>query len=166
MANVTAEEIKELLDTGLTKTEVGVELGITAQKVGQILAAYEKSLLKDEPLEVEVLDGKDIGEFAKTYSKGDIGSENEHINVLTAGEYTAYSKANGRFQGRKKDQKTKCTIEELRALINSGLKPKYIMDKHGISEHEFTLLVYKLSERELRDRPLRFNFEQDFIEVN
>ena len=183
--DVTAEEINELLDQGLSKKEAGEQLGISPQKVGSILKAADIAAFDEDesdednsaeiepvvdvPKSVDILKGEVVNEkapstFAKTFSKGDI-TEHESITVFTAQEYTDYSKANGRFQGRKKGQKTKCSIEELRALINSGLKPQYIMNKHGIDEEEFKQLVWKLSKKELRGRPLKFDIKQDFIEV-
>jgi len=159
MADVTAEEINELMSEGLSKKEAGEKLGISAQKVGSILAKADTELLSGE-----VMDGRSASEFAKTFNRGDI-TENENITIFTAQEYTDYSAANGRFQGRKKGQKTKCSIEELRALINSGLKPKYIMNKHGIDKEEFKQLIWKLSEKELRAKPLKFDIDQDYIQV-
>jgi hypothetical protein len=165
---VTAEQIQALLDEGKTKTEIGEQYGISAQKVGTILAAANKALAeKDE----KPLTGTDIitdGEkpaslFAKTYDAGDV-TTHKGITILTATEYAEYSTANGRVMGRKKGQKTKCTIEELRALINSKWNPKQIMAKHGMDAEDFKQLVWKLSERELRDRPLKFDISQDFIE--
>jgi len=181
MADVTAEEIRELLDSGLSKKEAGEELGISAQKVGSILKQADIALLEEEaeedmgenvPVPVkktkaikgEVMSGKSPSDFAKTFNKSDITND-ENITIFTAKEYTEYSAANGRFQGRELGKKTKCSIEELRALINSGLKPKYIMDKHGMNQNDFIRLVYKLSEKELRTKPLKFNFEQDYIQV-
>lgn len=178
MADVTAEEIKELLDNGLTKKEAGIELGITPQKVGSILAKADIASFTEEEKDEEVLtstevvkatnskvsSGKAPSDFAKTFNKGEI-TDSETITIFTSQEYSDYSAANGRFQGRKLGTKTKCSIEELRALINSGLKPKYIMDKHGMDENDFIRLVYKLSERELRDKPLKFNIAQDYIQV-
>ncbi len=178
MADVTAEEINELLDGGLTKKEAGEQLGITPQKVGSILKQADIASFTEEDSDGEVTTraevvkttkgkastGKAPSDFAKTMNKGDI-TDSETITIFTAAEYTAYSAANGRFQGRELGTKTKCSIEELRALINSGLKPKYIMDKHGMDKNDFIRLVYKLSEKELRAKPLKFSIEQDYIQV-
>ena len=150
---VTAEQINELLATGMTKTEVGEDLGISAQKVGMILKSGKEVVTGD----VEI----PASRFAKRFEQG----ENSKISTLTAEEYNEYSDANGRFEGRKKGQKTTPTIEELRALINSGRKPVYMMNKWGIDEEEFKDLVWKLSKRELRDAPLRFDIKRDFIQV-
>lgn len=162
---VTAEQIKELLDSGMTKTMAGEELGISAQKVGMILKAAEKeaentgAVLADS----ELVDEVPPSVFAKEYGgKGIV--KKAHITIMTTAEYAEYSEANDRYYGRKRGEKTICTIEELRALINSGWKPSMVMRKHGIDADEFQQLVWKLSKAELRDRPLKFSIEQDFIE--
>ena len=159
---VTAEEIQTLLDEGMTKKEAGVQLEISAQKVGRILADAKKveaQLIKDDEIPASV--------FAETFA-GQLGNDIEDgssVVVMTAKEYAEYSEANGRFEGRPLDKKTPLHVEGLRALINGGLKPKYIMNKTGMNAEEFKQLVWKLSKKELRDRPLRFNIEADFIEV-
>lgn len=150
---VTAEQINELLATGMSKTEVGEEFGLSAQKIGMILKA--SSPLVESDVEVPA------GRFAQEFEQ----SESSKITIMTAEEYGEYSQANGRFEGRKKGQKTEATIEELRALINSGRKPQYMMAKWGLDEEEFKDLVWKLSKRELRDKPLRFDIKRDFIQV-
>lgn len=150
---VTAEQINELLATGMSKTEAGEELGLSPQKVGMILKS------STQIVESEI--GVPAGKFAKEFDQ----AENSKITIMTAEEYGEYSKANGRFEGRKKGQKTEATIEELRALINSGRKPQYMMAKWGLDEEEFKDLVWKLSKRELRDKPLRFDIQRDFIQV-
>ena len=151
---VTAEQINELLASGMSKTEAGEALGLSAQKVGMIIKAADTAVSG----EVEVPASK----FAKTFEGQ---TDNSKISIMTAEEYGDYSKANGRFEGRKKGQKMKPSIEELRALINSGRKPKYMMEKWGIDADEFKDLVWKLSKRELRDKPLRFDIARDFIQV-
>lgn len=160
---VTAEQIQALLDEGKTKTEIGQEFGISAQKVGTILAAANKALATTGVAKTEIVDEIPASAFAKEYNASDITAHGG-ITILTATEYDEYSKANGRVMGRKKGQKTKCSIEELRALINSKWNPKQIMDKHGMDDEDFKQLVWKLSKQELRDRPLKFNLEQNFIE--
>ena len=83
------------------------------------------------------------------------------IKVMTAEDYGKYSKENGRIMGRKPDQKTECTIEELRALINSNWSPKMVMEKHGIDADELKQLVWALSKAELRDKPIKYSIERD-----
>jgi len=150
---VTAEQINELLATGLTKKEAGEQLGLSAQKVGMIL--------KEKSLDVEVLKEVPANQFAYTYEQADNGK----IAVLTPLEYQAYSKANNRFEGRAKGKKTKPTTEEVRALINGGMKPQYMMNKWGLNADEFKDLIWKLSKKELRESPLRFDIKSDFIQV-
>ena len=87
--------------------------------------------------------------------------EGTDIHVFTPDEYDAYSKEKGLIMGRKPDTKTNCTIEELRALINSNWTPSMIMRKHGLSAEDLKQLVWKLSKRELRDKPIRYSIERD-----
>lgn len=151
---VTAEQINELLATGMTKTEVGEQFGLTPQKVGMIISKAEaKTGVVTGDVE------KPASMFAKTYELSG------KIVTMTTEEYQEYSEANDRFEGRKRGEKVQPTIEELRALINSGRKPQYMLRKWGISEAEFKDLVWKLSKRELRDAPLRFDIQRDFIQV-
>lgn len=150
---VTAEQINELLATGMTKTEVGEQFGLTPQKVGMIIKSETKTEVVTGDVE------KPAAMFAKTYEPSG------KIVTMTTEEYQEYSEANDRFEGRKRGEKVQPTIEELRALINSGRKPQYMIRKWGISAEEFKDLVWKLSKRELRDAPLRFDIERDFIQV-
>lgn len=76
--------------------------------------------------------------------------------VMSTSEYEAMSKKNGRVFGREKDQKTECTIEELRVLINSDWTPTMVMEKHGLDEKEHEQLVWRLSQAERRERSIRF----------
>jgi len=85
------------------------------------------------------------------------------ITVETPDQYRESSKKRGLVMGRHPSQKTKCTVEELRALINSNWTPSMIMEKHGISAEDFKQLVWKLSKKELRDTPIRFSIERDTI---
>lgn len=155
---VTAEQIKTLLAEGKSKTEIGEQFGISATKVGLILKEADKAATKVEPTK-EV----PASTFAVTYAETEV-NDNSKVVILTASEYEKYSKANGRVMGRKKGVKTVCSIEELRALVNSGWTPSMVMEKHGMTEDDFKQLVWKLSKSELRDRPLKFSFEKDFIE--
>lgn len=160
---VTAEQIKELLDSGMTQTAAAEELGITVGVLKGIVAKAKKADTAGTAVTTELVDEIPASAFAKEYA-GQGVTDKANITVMTAGEYGKYSEANGRYYGRKRGQKTVCTIEEMRALINSGWKPSMIMRKHGINEKEFEQLVWKLSKAELRDRPLKFSIEQDFIE--
>ena len=158
--DVTAKEIKELLDEGLTKKQVGEKFGISAPKVGMILAKADSEAITPD----EVIDNNHPSQFALKYNKGEI-TESENIYIMTAQEYQDYSAANGRFEGRPLGKKIIPKIEEIRALINGGRKPKYIMDKFGLDEEDFKQLIWKLSTKELRDKPLKFDIKQDYIEV-
>ncbi len=89
--------------------------------------------------------------------------EGLNIKVMTPDEYKAYSAEQGRIMGRDPKQKTQCSIEELRALINSNWTPKMIMEKHGMDAEDFKQLVWRLSKKELRDVPIKYSIEGNFI---
>lgn len=76
--------------------------------------------------------------------------------TLTTEEYMERCKANGTVMGRKPDEKTKCSIEELRVLINSNWTPQMVMDKHGMDEETHKQLLWELSKAERRDTPIKF----------
>lgn len=80
----------------------------------------------------------------------------KELLVMTPTEYAEYSKAKGTIMGRRPDQKTTLTIEELRILINEKWTPEEVMDKHGINDEELKQLVWKLSKAEQRDKPIKF----------
>lgn len=80
----------------------------------------------------------------------------KELMVLTPTEYADYSKSKGTIMGRRPDQKTVCTTEELRILINEGWTPEQVKDKHGIDDEELKQLVWKLSKEEQRDKPIKF----------
>ena len=86
-----------------------------------------------------------------------------NIKVMTPDEYKEYSAGNGLIMGRRPDQKTRCTIEELRALINSNWTPKMVMDKHGLTADDLKQLVWQLSKRELRDKPIKYSIEGNYF---
>jgi len=89
---------------------------------------------------------------------------NTKIKVFTPDEYKEYSKQeHGLIMGRHPEQKTNCSIEELRALINSNWTPKMVMEKHGMSAEDLKQLVWKLSKAELRDKPIKYSIEGNFF---
>jgi len=79
------------------------------------------------------------------------------VLTMTTSEYAEYSEKNGTYMGRPDGVKTKLTTQELRVLINAEWSPKEIRDKHGISEEELKQVVWRLSEEELREKPIRYN---------
>ena len=107
---------------------------------------------------------KEIAEMGNT-SYEIVGGQvnNTNIKVFTPDEYKEYSASLGLIYGRKPEQKTRCTIEELRALINSGWTPSRVMEKHGLSAEDLKQLVWKLSKKELRDKPIKFSIEGNFF---
>ncbi len=85
------------------------------------------------------------------------------ILVMTPDEYRVHSAKSGLIMGRKEGEVTKCSIEELRALINSNWTPSMVMEKHGMNVEGLKQLVWKLSKEELREKPIKFNIERDFF---
>ena len=84
--------------------------------------------------------------------------------TMTQPEYEEYSLAAGRTRyGGEKGVKVNATIEELRAYINSHWTPSMLMEKWQMTEEELKQLVWKLSKAELRDRPIKVNFKNDFF---
>lgn len=80
----------------------------------------------------------------------------KELITMTPLEYAEYSKDKGTVMGRKPNQKTKCSTEELRILINEGWTPEQVKDKHGMTDEELKQLVWKLSREEQRDKPIKF----------
>ena len=58
--------------------------------------------------------------------------------------------------GRKPEEKTKLTVEELRVLINEGWTAEEVKEKHGIDDEELKQVVWKLSKDEQREKPIKF----------
>ena len=56
---------------------------------------------------------------------------------------------------------SKFDIETLRTFINSDWSPSMVMEKFGISEKELQSYVFKLSKRELRDKPIKLDLRRD-----
>ena len=101
----------------------------------------------------------------RDYAASEDGSiQGTSMLVMTPDEYREWSAKNGRIMGRKKGQKTKMSIEELRALINSKWTPSMVMEKHGINAEDLKQLVWKLSKKEMRSTPIKYSIERDFFE--
>ena len=87
-----------------------------------------------------------------------------NIRVFDAEEYAEYSIANGRTRyGGVKGVKVNATVEELRALINSNWKPSMVMEKWQMDDEELQQLVWALSQKELRDKPIKLDIKNDFF---
>ena len=97
---------------------------------------------------VSIVDGKVVG---------------TSIRVMTPDEYREYGKTNGTIMGRKKGEVTKCSKEELRALINSYWTPSMIMEKHGMTAESLKQTLWALSQAELRDRPISLDIKRDMF---
>lgn len=127
----------------------------------------ENAVLKrtvEEQAEVQAELTRQIGEMGKTEMRIVNGVvDGTAIMVMTPDEYADYSKQNGRVMGRVAGTKTVCSIEELRALINSNWTPSMVMEKHGISADELQQLVWQLSLKELRDKPIKYDIKRDFF---
>ncbi len=167
MTEVTADDIQQLLDMGMSKKEAGEQLGLSAQKVGMILKKADGDITDLNSPSVEGKTEIAPHKFAKEYA--DVARTEEggsaKVVIMTSDEYRRYSEANGRFEGREPGRKIMPKPEELRALINAGAKPSYIMNKFGINRGEFKQQIWKLSKLELRDKPIAFDFDSDYIQV-
>lgn len=75
-----------------------------------------------------------------------------HIMVMTPDEYKEWSLSQGRIMGRKPNQVTIPSEEELRVLINSKWDRAMIKEKHGISDEQLNELLKKMSYKEGRDK--------------
>ena len=150
------------------ETGVDVEaLAATVEKLQKELTATKKELTETKKLTKEqaarlTKDIEQMGERDFQIVGGQIQGLN--IKVMTPDEYREWSKEeNGLIMGRRPDQKTECTIEELRALINSNWTPKMVMEKHGLTAEDLKQLVWKLSKKELRDKPIKYSIEGNFF---
>ena len=54
-------------------------------------------------------------------------------------------------------------IETLRAFINSDWSPQMVMEKFGLTEKELQSYIYKLSKKELRDKPIKLDLKRDLF---
>ena len=79
-----------------------------------------------------------------------------HIKTYSSEEYKAMSKANGTSMGRKPGVKTKLSTEELRVLINEKWSAEEVKDKHGLDDEDLKQVVWKLSQEERLDKPIKF----------
>jgi len=161
------EAIIRLRAEGLKPKQIATELTteeepITFQAVVKMAKEYDLSQAKDEfePTPTPKEGGGVIPTFKPL--EGEVIIKNS--KTYTAEEYGDYSAANGRTRyGNEKGVKVKATIEELRAYINSHWTPKMLMEKWQMNEEELKQLVWKLSRAELRDKPVKVNFKNDFF---
>jgi len=58
---------------------------------------------------------------------------------------------------------SKFDIETLRTFINSDWSPSMVMEKFGLSKEQLQSFVFKLSKRELRDKPIKLDFRRDMF---
>ena len=153
------DEMKKEIDSALESVATNAAAVPTEE---QLDLAAENQMLKDEL-------AKNKSHTAASESRlmdyltqmEEDGGNTDGCTTYTPDEYRVASAAQGRIMGREKGTVTKCTIEELRALINSDWSPSMIMEKHGMDEKALQQLVWKLSLAELRDRPVKLNFKRD-----
>lgn len=166
-----------------TKIETIVRLraeGFKPKQIAEQLSTEEEpvkyqevvKLAKEYDLAQSDTDGGD-DEFEETKPKppkkkaleGEVITKPEKfMATMTQPEYEEYSLAAGRTRyGGEKGVKVHATIEELRAYINSHWTPSMLMEKWQMDEEELKQLVWKLSKAELRDRPIKVNFKNDFF---
>lgn len=134
------DKVRGLIGLGKTPKEVANELGISFQKVNSIMKKEEEQSPEMFVKETNVIKDANMG-----------GSV-----IMTAAEYAEYSKANGRYQGRKDGQKTQLNTGELRIALKqvsmgraSGSDMKqHLLDKHGITEHDIINTAIRLTQEE------------------
>jgi hypothetical protein len=157
-----------------SNAELAQQLKEAREKLAKVETAVPEEVIKEnEALKKELVLTKEEKEAAEERLTASIaamqvpeivdGMAGENIHVMTPDEYRAWGKKNGTIMGRKAGQKTECSIEELRALINSNWAPSMVMEKHGIDDEELKQLVWRLSKAELRDNPIRYSIERDFF---
>ena len=152
VAKLKAEKA-ELVAEAETAPPLGTDLIAENEKLKEELKSKKE---KEAELTATI---NDMENRDFTIVDGRVG--NSSILVMTPDEYRAYSKEHGRVMGRPEGTKTRCTIEELRALINSKWTPSMVMEKHGLSKEDLKQLVWKLSQSELRDTPIKYSIERD-----
>ncbi len=79
------------------------------------------------------------------------------IKVFYGSEYTED------LERRGITKQGKLTIEVLRVSINSDWAPSMVMREFGLTEQALQQVVWRLSERELRDRPIKLDFKRDLF---
>jgi hypothetical protein len=147
---LTSEKLLELKAEGKTPKEIGLEYGLTPQKVGGMIKRAEFELenaAEDDEFAPEL--------FAKTNKVIRDSSMGGSI-IMTAREYAEYSAANNRYQGRKEGQMTKLDPMALRIAINeigrgdrSGREVlEHLKNKHGIDDDGIRRAAMALTKEE------------------
>ena len=144
------EEITQLKNEGFSNKEIADKLSTEEEPL--VHQNITKIIKDNTAIATQVLQGEVVTnpeKFSRTF---------------TQPEYEEYSLANGRTRyGGEKGVKVVATIEELRAYINSHWTPSMLMEKWQMNEDEMTQLVWRLSKAELRDKPVKVNFKNDFF---
>lgn len=146
------KELKEKIDGGADIVELAKENGISRQKLSAIVRKYE-------------LENKEEDEFPpEMFAKSSTVLRDANMGgsvVMTAAEYREYSLANGRYDGRRPDQKTQMNTGELRIAMNivkrgdcSGADMRdHLLKKHGQTEAEFMQVANRLCMEEEASKP-------------
>lgn len=79
-------------------------------------------------------------------------SDDGHVMIMTPDEYRDWSLSQGRIMGRRPDQVTFPTEEEMRILINTGYTRAMIKEKHGVNDEQIDQLLKNMSFKERRDK--------------
>ena len=147
-------EIKEKNTELQTEMEGNSSVNLIAEnaELKETLAANKSHTTESESRLMSMIKGMEE-------AGGDTGA----CLTFTPDEYKAYSAESGLIMGRRPDQKVKCTIEELRAAINSDKTPSWLMEKTGMTENDLQQLIWRLSTKELRDNPIKLNIKRDFF---
>lgn len=75
-----------------------------------------------------------------------------HIMRMSVDEYREWSQSQGYIMGRKPDQVTIPSEEEMRVLINSGYTRAMVKEKHGLNDEQINKILQSMSYKERRDK--------------
>jgi len=152
-----SKALQEIIDIEDIKTENELDM---AKELADTKELLEKSKSHNKESEARTLAAiAEMEDASHDIVDGAMGTS----LVFTPDEYKEYSAKKGLIMGRKPNQVTKCTIEELRALINSNWTPSMVMEKHGMSPTKLQQLVWGLSAKELRDTPIFLSIQRDMF---
>lgn len=165
---VTNEELLSLSAEGKTPTEIGEMFGLTPQKIGSMIRkakaiadidAEDDTDGDDTPPEQPK--AKKVVVIAEV-EKNEVADAGNKITIRTAEDYFEYQKSQGRTAfGGKIGEKIPISVEELRAYINSKWTPSMVMEKYQLTVDDLQQAVWKLSKKELREKPISFNIKHN-----
>jgi len=154
------DDILKLKDEGLTHKEIAEQLSITTHKITALLKQQKSPTEpKADMPELEAFSNEE-----KSRASGVIIPEVVGIQILSPEEYMEQNIRAGRApHGGVLGEAQLVTVEELRAYINSGWTPSMCMGKWQIDEEALKQLIWRLSQAEMRDRPITINYKMDFF---